>query len=456
MTRPILSRGRSRAFARRRLLTGAGGITIGLPFLEAVAPRGARAQAAPRRFVVFNHPEGVIASHWQPPEGADRTGFSLAPGMEALAPYKGDLIITRGVDSLSCKDVGSTHKSSMDHILTGGAGTSIDQVIAQKVGKDYRFASLELGVSVRAMVPGYRAVWSGGKVVPCLNEPRDVFARMFAGGTAPVAAGGTFTVDQTAILQLAAKRRSVIDAVKAQFDAIKMDVSGEDRARLEAHLGAIREAEKELLGAGAAPAGPAPAAPAGAALDCKSPKLDAPAVVDQAVRTRQQMDLLVLALACRLTPVVTLQWSQTGCPETFSFLKHSTTDVYHGWVHNDKRNPDYTEQWRQCLKWFGEQFAYLLGRMKQVNEGGRTLLDSSAVVMVSSFGHAGGHSPVNVPFVIAGSAGGVFKTGQYLDYTTNRQPHNRVLLALAKAFGVDMNAYGNAKYGTTPLPELFA
>jgi hypothetical protein len=151
-----------------------------------------------------------------------------------------------------------------------------------------------------------------------------------------------------------------------------------------------------------------------------------------------------------------LQWSQTGCPETFPWLGVQVSDVLHGWVHNDKGNPAYTEQWKRCMKWFSEQLAYLLTRMKQINEGTGTLLDNSAVVFVSSFGHAGGHSPTNVPFIVAGKAGGALRPGQFLDYSTSHPPHNRVLLTLAKAFGLDMPSYGNAKYGMSPLAEMLA
>jgi hypothetical protein len=170
-----------------------------------------------------------------------------------------------------------------------------------------------------------------------------------------------------------------------------------------------------------------------------------------------QMDLAILALACGLTPVVSLQYSQTGCPETFPFINPMgmVTDVLHGWVHNDKGKPEYTEMWRTVLSWFAEQFAYFIGRMKSINEGGRSLLDSSAIVITSSFGHAGGHSPANLPFVIAGSCGGAFKTGRFLDYSTEKPAHNRLLLGVARAFGLELPSFGNPKYGTAPLPELF-
>lgn len=445
-----------KTFTRRQLVRGAGGIVVGLPFLETLAPRTARAAAPPRRFVVFNWPEGMpkdqatrydFSLDWLPPPGAGRTDFALAPLMEPLAPFRNKLILTRGIDNASAGPAPQDHKVSMAHILTGGSGTSIDQVIAKAIGPGHRFASLEFGVRVSSMSDGGRVVYAGGKPIPCLNEPRQMFQRMFTGGVALPATGAP-TLDEGAILKLAARRKSVIDAVKAQFDALRLEVGAADRQRLEAHLAMIRQAEKELLDIGPAAQAPSPA------VDCKAPALPE-ATTSLPVRTRQQLDLLVLALACRLTPVATLQWSQTGCMETFPWLG-SVPNNLHSWVHNDSRSAAYTEQWRRILRWFAEQMAYLLDRMSRIDEGGQSLLDASAVVMVSSYGVAGWHNPANAPFVIAGGAGGALRTGQFLDYSKSRQPANRLFLSLARAYGITMPSFGDPRYGTTPLAEILA
>jgi hypothetical protein len=452
----------AKTFTRRQLVRGSGGVVMGLPFLEALIPREARGQAAapPRRFVVWNHPEGGgkqvgtvdTLKEWRPGPGTPRTGFELAPLMAPLGPWKNKLIVTWGIDNTSAGPAPQNHSVSTNHILTGGSGTSIDQTIARKLGAGYRFASLELGVSVRTQGAGdptkqtaARVIYAGGSPVPCLNDPRAAFSRLFSAGAAPVGTLPTATPQDGA--RLLAKRQSVVDAVKKQLDALSRQVGSADRQRLEAHLSAVRQLEKELL----QPPAPAAPQPPSVAVDCRNPR--APTGGDLPAITRQQVDLMVLALACRLTPVVSLQWSHTGCPETFPWLGASTSD-FHLWCHNDARSTQFLEYWRKGTRWLAEQFAYLLGRMAQIDEGGGTLLDSSAVVFVSSYGNAGLHNPANVPFVIAGNAGGALRTGQFLQYPGI--PHNRMLLALAKAYGVAMPSYGDPKYGTEPLGDVLA
>lgn len=443
-----------KTFTRRQVVLGTGGVVMGLPFLEAMAA------APPRRFVVFNHPEGGgkqvgtvdTLKEWRPGPGTPRTGFELAPLMAPLAPWKNKLIVTWGIDNASAGPAPQNHSVSTNHILTGGSGTSIDQTIARKLGGTYRFASFELGVSVRTQGAGdptkqtpARVVYAGGSPIPCLNDPRAAFSRLFSGGAAPVGTLPAATSpDGTRLL---AKRQSVVDAVKKQLETLARQVGSADRQRLDAHLTAVRQLEKELL----QPPAPAGQPPPSVAVDCRSPR--APAGGDLPAVTRQQIDVLVLALACRLTPVVSLQWSHTGCAETFPWLGPSTSD-FHLWCHNDARSTQFLDHWRKATRWMAEQFAYLLGKMSQVDEGGSTLLDNAAVVFVSSYGNAGTHDPRNVPFVIAGGAAGALRTGQFLEY--RGVPHNRLLLSLAKAYGIDMPSYGDPRYGTAPLGEILA
>ncbi len=450
----------TKTFTRRSLVRGTGGIVMGIPFLESLVSRQAKGADAipPKRFVIFNHPEGAtrplgggrdFTNEWQPAAGTSRTNFELAPLMQPMAAFKNRMIVTRGIDNTAAGIRPKDHVLSTRNILTGGAPTSIDQTIAKRVGSGFRFASLEFGVASKQA----RVIYDGGSPVPCVNDPRQMFQRLFTVG------GGGTPIDDAAFMRLLARRKSVIDAVKVQFDSLQREVSGDDRQRLEAHLSAVRQAEKELLPTGS---GPQPPVTSG---DCKNPQFAATGRTLADI-TKQQIDLMVLALACRLTPVASLQWSQTGCQENFSWLGNPVGDFLHTWVHNLGSSEAYVEQWRAVQRWFAGQMAYLLGKMDQINEGGRTLLDNSAVVFVSSFGVAGDHDPANAPFVIAGSAGGALRTGQFLDYANpgvggrgakqNKQTNNQLFMALAKAFGIDMPSYGDARHGTTPLADILA
>lgn len=434
------------ATSRRRFLRGAGGIAIGLPFLESLAPRRAHAQAAKKRLIVFFTPEGTRAKEFYPT--GSETSFQLGPISMPLEPFKKDLLFFQGINHQSCKDVGSDHFKSMVHMLTGGSGDSIDQIVASRVGKGWRFPSLQFAVKPRNVNEKGVIAYTGGKMVQGEFSPVKMFARMFAGGAVPGASvsGGT----PPALSQVFARRKSVVDFVKDQIETTRALLGKDDRARLDEHLGAIREVEASLTT-------PPPAVNA----DCGNPKvelIDGPNTggaqpFDKL--TDVQMELLVLAIACQLTPVASLQLSNSGSGEPFAFLGvPSGRDILHGWVHNDGGHADFPEYARKAFTWFAGRFAHLLGRLQSIDDGGRPLLDSCAVVWCSHFGNGGAHSPVNVPWVLAGRAGGALKPGRSLDFTASPQPHNRLLIGIAQAMGVSLDKLGNEKYGTSPLPGM--
>lgn len=434
-----------KTFERRRLLVGAGGIAVALPFLEALAPRRAHAQASKKRLVIFFTPEGTQAKNFYPT--GSETDFALAgPISGALAPFKSDLLMFQGIDHTSCKDAGSDHFKSMVHMLTGGGPDSVDQVIAARIGKSWRFPSLEVGVRPRNVNEKGITAYSGGRFVPAEYNPVKLFARMFTGGAAPATSvsGGT----PPELAQIFARRKSVVDFVKGQLEATRRLVSAADRARLEEHLGAIRDVERSLT-----------TPPEAITPECGNPQVEliegtnTGGPLDRLVKV--QTDLVVLALACQLTPVITLQIGNSGFNDGFGFLGiPPASDGLHGWVHNDKGNPLFPGYAQKTFTYFAERFAHLLGRLKSLGEGGRSILDASLVVWATHFGNAGGHGPTNVPWVLAGRAGGAIRPGRYLSFTSQPQPHNRLLLGIAQAMDVKLDAVGNPKYGTSPLPGM--
>ena len=94
------------------------------------------------------------------------------------------------------------------------------------------------------------------------------------------------------------------------------------------------------------------------------------------------------------------------------------------------------------------QFAKLLDQMKAVKEGDRTMLDNSVVLYANHAGsNANVHGPDDLPWILAGSCGGYFKTGQMIQLTETRAPVNRVLVSLCNAMGVPSETFGDADYG---------
>ena len=113
-----------------------------------------------------------------------------------------------------------------------------------------------------------------------------------------------------------------------------------------------------------------------------------------------------------------------------------------------------TGQQEQAERWFAEQFAYLVQRLADTPEadGTGTMLDNSLVVWAKEMGDSRQHTCQGVPFVLAGGAGGRFKTGRYLKF--QGESHGKLLVSLCQAMGLDTKTFGNPMVGNGPLAGL--
>ena len=159
------------------------------------------------------------------------------------------------------------------------------------------------------------------------------------------------------------------------------------------------------------------------------------------------MDLLVIALACDLTRVAGMQWADPLSRNRFPWLE--LYNHHHEYQHDN----GYDEQ--GCTRigeWYTSQFAYLLQKMKDVREGEGSLLDNALVLSGSEISHPPTHSLGNIPFIVAGSAGGSLRTGRYLRYED--ASHADLLIAVQQVFGIEVTTFGQADYASGPLPGL--
>ena len=158
------------------------------------------------------------------------------------------------------------------------------------------------------------------------------------------------------------------------------------------------------------------------------------------------MDMLVTALACDLTAVATLQWSDTEAKHTFPWL--SLTEHHHFYQHDGGFRP------AECEKigtWYSQQHLYLLQQMAAVDMGGHSLLDESVVFFGSELQDPPSHGKTNMPFLLAGGGGGL-RTGRWLKY--DGRPHNDLLVSILNLFGDPRQTFGDPKYCTGPLTNL--
>jgi hypothetical protein len=442
--------------SRRAVLAGAGGVAISLPWLEISSPeRSLRAAAAPaRRFLAVYNPGGTVLDQWRPT--GTETSFTLSPILQPFEPVKSRILVLDGLDMRSA--FGEQDQAGMIAWLTGNAqnllagfalGPSVDQVIASRIAAGRKFASLSVAVR-----------WGTGKAhgavspIDILNFRNNATFDPVAPLLDPVAIWSTLFggVDRTAGAE-AAWDKSILDSVDRRYVALMRRLGAADRMRLDQHLTRVRELETALR--------------ASTAAHCSQPTLidtsdynpltglnssDNGSIRDPATDAaipkvgKLMMDMMVMAMACDLTAVGTLQWSDSEAKHTFPWLNLNET---HRFYQND--GGYHPIECTTIATWYSEQHAYLLERMAEVDMGGHSLLDESVVFFGSHIQNPATHAKTSMPFLLAGGGGGL-RTGRLL--TFDHVSHNNLLVSLLNLFGDPAFTFGNPGMTTGPLPNL--
>ncbi len=418
--------------SRRTMLRGAGGVSIALPWLAAMAPRLASAATAPKRFAAVFFSNGVVTSQWNPT--GTETAFTLSPVLAPLKDLQSKIVVLQGVSmGTASAQGGNGHAAGMNNLLTarkGASGPSIDQAIANKVGTTTRFPSLQLGVLANGGGVYSNVSFAGaGKSLSAEDDPRKVFARVFT----DVAA------DPAMQLTNLDRKRSILDFVKADFQQLSPRLGASDRAKLDQHLSGVREIERRLmLGGFSAGGGKKPAAP--------------PATVSLAndnfpMLSGLMMDMMVGAFATDQTRVATLQYSQGQSPMNHSKWLGPMPSGHHGISHSGDN-----ASLAKIETWYMQQFADLGKRLQAVTEGNGSLLDNTTVLIATEVSVGQTHSFSNMPYVLMGGCGGAIKTGRYLSGLSRN--HNDLFVSLQNAMGVADSTFGDPSFCKGPLPGL--
>jgi hypothetical protein len=450
--------------SRRTVLRGAGGIAMALPFLNAMArPRRAHAATAPvaKRFITFFSSNGTIMDAWQPSGG--ETDFKLSPILSPLESHRQKLLVLRGLNNeVSYNTPGSNpHDMAMGTMMTGrpmklgpsglgraghiidgtAGGRSIDQEIASHIGTGTRFTSLTLGVQststiLEPMVLRLSYRGSSDPVIP-EDDPKKAFAALF----------GDTLASQTAVASQQKRRGTVLDAVLAEYTGLMSKVGTEDRAKLDRHATSIRELEKQIVAppAMASCQGAMPVAPTVSLTpyDCLQDGRPARCVGDFVTIGKAQLDILVLALACDLTRVATLQWSTAESTTVHSEL--GISDEHHKMSHDDDAK---AAALTKVNTWYAQQLGTLLDKLDAIQDAdGSTLLDGAVVFWPNELSRGSDHNRRDLPYLLAGKGGGTLRPGRSLRF--NGEPHNRLLASFLNMFGVPTTGFGDAAYPGT-------
>jgi len=443
-----------KTISRRAVIRGAGGIAIGLPFLEAMRPSRALAQvAAPKRLITWYSANGQMPAYWYPT--GTETNFTLNTAHVPLQPYKSKLILFDGVNNDAGKDpVYGGHQGSFAAMTTGvpfvtpqsfntmrPGGPSLDQLVANKIGGATRIKLLPTGVVPAGSGNGnaLQAIgsWLGPtQLIPAITAPSALFDYLFMAG-----APGGMPQNTMAADNLRKVRKSILDGVLGRFATLRASVGTDDKTRIDNHMSSIREVENQVL-----------AVQPQMACTLQPRPADTFNVLNSNIPAwaKANLDLMILALGCDVTRVVNWFWFAMGSGGvTFSWLGH--TNTHHNLAHGNA-----LQQMTEINTWFSTQLAYVMsGLDKYTDVGGGSMLDNTLILWWNEMGNGSAHLANRAPYVLAGGAGGGLKMGRFLDYTKAPIENNQMLLTVYNVLtGSQDTTFGAAKYCPGPAPGL--
>lgn len=372
-------------------------VWVGLPPLALFFnSRGtAYAAGAPieTRFVFWFNGNGIVEKYWIPEDtGCD---YTITPCLTPLAPLKQDIHIITGLDNPAARlpGPGNDHHRSMSALMSGtqftgrgAGGPSLDQMLAERLGGESRFRSLQIGVSQESFGESIQRnmSWAGrDRALPPEMIPSKLFDRLFG------------RMEEGWMN----RKRSILDTVQQDAAELRKVLGREDQTRVDEHLAAIRDLERSI----------ATLPPTYHQMDPPDFDLD---MKDWPRVARLQSDLLAYAFITRQTRVASYMLTKCQGLSRFPWLGH-TAARHHDYTHHEGgASADGSGQrtMRDINRWHVQEFAYLVGKLKSIPEGEGTLLDRCCLVFVHEHAEANEHKNNGLSVIVAGHAGRL-KTG---------------------------------------------
>ena len=425
-----------RNLSRRTFLRGLG-VSIALPWLESIPvwadeTTSPSSNEPPVRFACVFAGNGFVKKEWwvKETDGTLELGKVLAP----VEAFKEKLMFIRGLYNPNARGCG-IHSCMTGNLLTGTrlasggqirAGVSVDQMLAQHVGRQTKVNNLVLGCEkpYAGIHAGYSMLYSSHiswstptTPAPLELYPAAAFDRLFGDG-------GMRRADA-----------SVLDSVLGDARTVRREVSALDRRKVDEYLNSIREVERRIDDAGK-----------DRRLEGWRPTIDNPTMKrpvddipqDIDVHMRLMSDLMVLAFQTDTTRVCTLKLNNDHSGMRFPNL--GIDHIIHHLLSHEEGNPD----WLRVNQYFVSHLGRILTGLDAVQEGERTLLDNTMVLFCSSM-LTGSHDNSQLPVLLCGRAGGQLESGRVLDY---RESDNRrmssLYLSLMDKMGLRLDEFGDS------------
>jgi len=433
--------------SRRNFLRGAG-VSLALPWLES---RGIAAASAkpPLRLGVLYFSNGVEPIHWWAKgQGA---AMEIGPALEPMRPHRGDFSFLRGLYNEKAFVSTSPHLGRSPNMLSGATvsldpnevrvGTSFDQVLSQQIGGRTAVPSMALGIEPNelrledglSMIYGSTISWAS----PTKPATKEIYpSRTF---DLLVGDGSGRPLD-----------RSVLDSVLAETHELQPRISRGDRHKLDEYLESIRDIEKRIEHSAKQ-----------GLLEGWRPTIDKPNMPrpsdgipqDVPQHMKLMLDLIVLAFQMDKTRIVTCMLNNDLSQMNFKFVEGVKGALHLDLTHNGKA-PAAEAMYLKTNQFHLAQFAYLVDRMKKIDEGGQSLLDNSMMLGGSNLFDGDTHGADQMPLLLAGKGGGTLQPGRVLDYLEEGNDKRRacsLYLSLMDRMGVKLDRFGDTDQRLTNL-----
>ena len=433
---------------RRAFLRGVG-VTVALPLLDSMVPAQTplrQTSASPvKRFVGIWHPHGAAPGYWSPLQEGSNFDFSFIT--KPLEPFRDRVVLISGLDLPEA--MATTEEPGGDHargaVLLSGVrprrnavspslGVTIDQLIANKYGRDTILSSIQLGVEDIGNFGncnwGYSCAYTNSiswssptEPLPTEVNPRVAFERLFGDGASPEE-------------RLAGRKQnaSILDSVTYEIASFKKDLGAGDRSRLDAYLENIRELERRIKIA--------------MSKTVTEPSGEIPFGLPESkhVHFRLMYDLIALAFEGDITRSATFMLGRdlSGA----SFPESGFNGGWHGSSHHGDK-PDNIANYAKMNRYHVENLAYFVDKLKKIPDGDGTVLDHVLIYKGSNMGNSHRHAHEKVPVILVGGIDGTFKGNRHIVFPDNRQRTSNMLLSILHQYGIDRESFGSS---TGPLP----
>ena len=420
------------AIDRRTVLRGMGA-TLALPLLDAMVPALTAAPKPVLRFGAVYVPNGIVMENWTP--ATEGSGFEFTRILKPLEPFRDRLLVLSGLSSVPPPWSRDTHPRASTRFLTDVppkptraladllAGTSLDQILARKLGHETQLASLELalessdsaGTCSSAFSCAYTSTicWSSPTTpLPMEHNPRAVFERMF---------GEDGNVDATARRARSLEDGSLLDSVNEKMAELKRGLGIGDRAKLDEYFEAIRDVERRIQNA-------------------EQQTLRDPLSVQRAAgipdtleeHAKMMYDLFALAYQTDLTRVVTFMIGRESSGQTFP--EFGIREAHHALSHHSN-DPVKLEKLTKINTYHMTLFSQFVEKLRSIPDGDGSLLDHVMIKYGCGMSDGNAHDPLNLPILLVGGGVGSVRPGRKIQFAKDT-PLSNLHVTMLDKFGL--------------------